>query len=375
MGTYLSTPVLDKHKETGTALRDPCYKENNKDVDGNKQEDEGVFDMLWAAVDMQGWRKTMEDAFIAEANVSIGEKRAQVFGVFDGHGGSEVALFCKKYFVSKLVGTDGWKAGEVGQSLVQAFHGMDDLIDDENNRNELEMLRIEGNKRAKDPSSDNDCYGDVSHEDDGESGEENSDVVSSENRGVKTISASDAIELFQKLLYMGGTRNTGESIATKNTPIDSETQADLLSDDVNISSEYVKSSSTESIQSDQTDSKSLLNETTEKKSSGDSIDGLDLTSNGLPRKQICTLDDHPIRAGCTAVVGVLVGNELIVANAGDSRAVICRAGGGAEALSFDHKPSHEIEKNRVLAAGGFVNSFGRINGNLNLSRSIGEEII
>ena len=76
----------------------------------------------------------MEDAFIAEANVSIGEKRAQVFGVFDGHGGSEVALFCKKYFVSKLVGTDGWKAGEVGQSLVQAFHGMDDLIDDENNR-------------------------------------------------------------------------------------------------------------------------------------------------------------------------------------------------------------------------------------------------
>ena len=128
-------------------------------------------------------------------------------------------------------------------------------------------------------------------------------------------------------------------------------------DDVNISSEYVKSSSTESIQSDQTDSKSLLNETTEKKSSGDSIDGLDLTSNGLPRKQICTLDDHPIRAGCTAVVGVLVGNELIVANAEDSRAVICRAGGGAEALSFDHKPSHEIEKNRVLAAGGFVNSF------------------
>ena len=91
------------------------------------------------------------------------------------------------------------------------------------------MLRIEGNKRAKDPSSDNDCYGDVSHEDDGESGEENSDVVSSENRGVKTISASDAIELFQKLLYMGGTRNTGESIASKNTPIDSETQADLLS--------------------------------------------------------------------------------------------------------------------------------------------------
>lgn len=28
----------------------------------------------------------------------------------------------------------------------------------------------------------------------------------------------------------------------------------------------------------------------------------------------------------------------MVANAGDSRAVICRAGGVAEPLSFDHKP-------------------------------------
>lgn len=30
----------------------------------------------------------------------------------------------------------------------------------------------------------------------------------------------------------------------------------------------------------------------------------------------------------------------MVANAGDSRAVICRAGGLAEPLSFDHKPFH-----------------------------------
>lgn len=40
-------------------------------------------------------------------------------------------------------------------------------------------------------------------------------------------------------------------------------------------------------------------------------------------------------------------------------------------LSFDHKPDHEKEKNRVTNAGGFV-SDGRINGNLNLSRAIGD---
>jgi len=38
------------------------------------------------------------------------------------------------------------------------------------------------------------------------------------------------------------------------------------------------------------------------------------------------------------VVSVIVGRTLVVANAGDSRAVICRAGGVAEPLSFDHKP-------------------------------------
>lgn len=41
-------------------------------------------------------------------------------------------------------------------------------------------------------------------------------------------------------------------------------------------------------------------------------------------------------------------------------------------MSFDHKPIHDVEMNRITEAGGFVNMFGRVNGNLNLSRSIGD---
>lgn len=88
-------------------------------------------------------------------------------------------------------------------------------------------------------------------------------------------------------------------------------------------------------------------------------------------RMICTLPDHPIHAGATAVVAVVVGKTLMVANAGDSRAVMCRDG-GAFPLSYDHKPQQEEEMNRIRKAGGFVNQFGRVNGNLNLSRSIGD---
>jgi len=119
----------------------------------------------------------------------------------------------------------------------------------------------------------------------------------------------------------------------------------------------------------------------------------------LTTLQVCNLPDHPVHAGCTSVVAVIVQNTLVVANAGDSRAVLCRAGGLAEPLSFDHKPLQvsclvcfsvfslflssiafqttifawkKREMNRITKAGGFVNQFGRVNGNLNLSRSIGD---
>jgi protein phosphatase 1G len=75
-------------------------------------------------------------------------------------------------------------------------------------------------------------------------------------------------------------------------------------------------------------------------------------------------------AGCTSVVAVLKGSMLYVANAGDSRAVLCRAG-VAQDLSIDHKPTLDGEKARILAAGGFV-ADGRVKGSLALSRAIGD---
>lgn len=82
--------------------------------------------------------------------------------------------------------------------------------------------------------------------------------------------------------------------------------------------------------------------------------------------------------GATACVTLVSKDRIIVANAGDSRAVLCR-GGRAVALSEDHKPSLRREQNRIAAAGGMVTSPGpsdrggpRVMGDLNLSRSLGD---
>ncbi|EEA27698.1 hypothetical protein EYB25_001326 [Talaromyces marneffei] len=75
-------------------------------------------------------------------------------------------------------------------------------------------------------------------------------------------------------------------------------------------------------------------------------------------------------SGCTASVGIISRDKIWVANAGDSRTVL-GVKGRAKPLSFDHKPQNEGEKARISAAGGFVD-FGRVNGNLALSRAIGD---
>ena len=76
-------------------------------------------------------------------------------------------------------------------------------------------------------------------------------------------------------------------------------------------------------------------------------------------------------SGCTACVALLRGDQLVVANAGDSRCVLCR-GGTAVDLSVDHKPEDDSERNRIEKAGGKVTADGRVNGGLNLSRAIGK---
>lgn len=84
--------------------------------------------------------------------------------------------------------------------------------------------------------------------------------------------------------------------------------------------------------------------------------------------------------GCAAVACVVDRDNVVVANVGDCRAVLCRVGGEAVPLTRDHTADLPRERVRILAAGGWIEPeetpWGevkhRVNSVLNLSRALGD---
>eukprot|EP00252_Welwitschia_mirabilis_P000790 TRINITY_DN1075_c0_g1_i2.p1 TRINITY_DN1075_c0_g1~~TRINITY_DN1075_c0_g1_i2.p1 ORF type:complete len:377 (-),score=81.78 TRINITY_DN1075_c0_g1_i2:514-1644(-) len=74
--------------------------------------------------------------------------------------------------------------------------------------------------------------------------------------------------------------------------------------------------------------------------------------------------------GTTVLTALILGRSLLVANAGDCRAVLCRRG-KAVAMSQDHKPDSSSERLRIQALGGFVYD-GYLNGELSVARALGD---
>ncbi|KAJ4955940.1 hypothetical protein NE237_012723 [Protea cynaroides] len=83
-------------------------------------------------------------------------------------------------------------------------------------------------------------------------------------------------------------------------------------------------------------------------------------------------DDSTVSSssGTTALTALIVGRLLLVANAGDCRAVLCRKGEAIE-MSQDHKPIYPTERRRVEELGAFVDD-GYLNGVLSVSRALGD---
>lgn len=102
MGPYLGTPNTEKDSENG-------------ECSGSK----------WGATSMQGWRKSQEDAHIANTDLPDG---VSCFAVFDGHGGKEVSIFVKAVFCQELIKLEEYKNKQYEKALSKAFLRMDVMM-------------------------------------------------------------------------------------------------------------------------------------------------------------------------------------------------------------------------------------------------------
>ncbi|EXB82549.1 putative protein phosphatase 2C 14 [Morus notabilis] len=81
-----------------------------------------------------------------------------------------------------------------------------------------------------------------------------------------------------------------------------------------------------------------------------------------------------LSSGACCVTAVIEGEEVVVSNLGDCRAVLFR-GGVAEPLTKDHRVEQEDERKRIENKGGYVEihrGAWRVHGLLTVSRSIGD---
>ncbi|KMT03608.1 hypothetical protein BVRB_8g192810 [Beta vulgaris subsp. vulgaris] len=76
-----------------------------------------------------------------------------------------------------------------------------------------------------------------------------------------------------------------------------------------------------------------------------------------------------LSSGTTALTAMIFGRSLLVANAGDTRAVLSRRGVALE-MSQDHRPCSVDERMRVESLGGYVED-GYLNGQLGVTRALG----
>lgn len=85
----------------------------------------------------------MEDSHIAELDIGDGNS---LFGVFDGHGGSEVAKFVKNHFTKNLVNSQAYKRKDYKLALENTFLKMDRLLLTEKGKQEIKQYMDEENK-------------------------------------------------------------------------------------------------------------------------------------------------------------------------------------------------------------------------------------
>lgn len=265
----------------------------------------------------------MEDAHLALPDFDP-ERKVAIYGVFDGHGGAAVSKVAVELLPGVLRGLDSYKQGRYAAALREALLKVDEILDS-----------AEGRRRIKE------CLGP-------EAEEEEEDEIPE--------------DMLRELIESGQVKFAEEG--EEETPQTDEAEGD--DEAMAKSQDLVKPGA-------ETKAKAKAGDLEAPTSAGedkmDDEDGAETDCN-----KAWAEGEGPDGMGTTAVVALVHGGdspEVFCANVGDSRAVLAR-GDKAVALSRDHKPTTKSERRRIESAGGFVSPDERVDGNLNLSRALGD---
>ena len=96
-------------------------KPNKEKIVDEGENDEYEF-VAWS---MQGWRINMEDAHLSILDFN---DDTHLFGVFDGHGGKEVAIYVSEKLPSLLKSSKLMSSGKYEEALQKAYIEIDSLL-------------------------------------------------------------------------------------------------------------------------------------------------------------------------------------------------------------------------------------------------------
>jgi len=299
----------------------------------------------------------MEDAHITVPDF---DENSALFGVFDGHGGQEASKFCEVHFSEYLKKNKEKFSGNVEKALAGAFVHVDKELRTPQGGRELRQYKAQP---------------------------EQQESPSTKVPNVLQQLVQQWVQSHVLVDESSDNKDTAEKIGNPNTAVDGSSSATTAeasnpSEEANANSESTPMSSEQTATSSTDDHSNASARDCGKDQAASSkneeadedkfvIKSIEVSEPDLEEEEEEDgIHSEGSAAGTTSVVAFLQGRKLYVANAGDSRCVLSR-NGKAIAMSRDHKPNDEDERKRIYDAGGMVAN-GRVCGNLNLSRALGD---
>ena len=311
--------------------------------------DKTLSNMKIGVCEMQGWRRTMEDAAIVLPNF---EKNTSLFGILDGHGGSIVSEFVSVNFKNILIRLDSYKNGYIENALSETFLIMDELLKNKKINNFIYTTHNSKEKQKE-----------LIKKQNSENGNEN--IVK-----LRFESGIFEFDLNQINLSIGGedTSTTIYEYKRKNstTPKHKDESNDIKIEDIFFEKGGKQNAALNTLP--------LFEDVFDQKSYDINFNNndikLQLKTNVSSSSKFSLENLVASEMGTTANIMLIKNGIIYIANVGDSLSVMYK-NKKAYNLNREHQTIIESEKERVIKSGAQIVGY-RINGMLNLTRAIGD---